>query len=134
MRTAIISLLAATTVAAGVPAVSMAQNYGYDRSYDRYDNYVGGGQWQNINARQQRLDRRIDRALRDGRISMREARSLRAEFIAIARLEQRYRATGPGLTMRERADLDRRFDMLSSRIRVEATDGNRYGYGYGPLY
>jgi hypothetical protein len=34
-----------------------------------------------------------------------------------------------GLTARERADLDRRFDVLAMRIRSERTDDNRrYGY------
>jgi hypothetical protein len=40
-----------------------------------------------------------------------------------------YRANG--LTNWERADLDRRFDRLSQRIRMEARDDDRYGYGYG---
>ncbi|HQN52508.1 MAG TPA: hypothetical protein PK913_15780, partial [Phenylobacterium sp.] len=35
---------------------------------------------------------------------------------------------------RARADLDRRFDRLSAQIRVQAHDGDRYGYGYGDRY
>jgi hypothetical protein len=89
------------------------------------------GAWQNINQRQARLEERIDRAQRNGSISRREARSLRAEFQTIARLEAQYRQSRPGLTPVERADLDRRFDRLNDRIRGEARDSNQYGYGYG---
>jgi len=109
----------------------------FERNDQQAQGQPGQGVWQNINQRQANLDRRIDRALRDGRISNREARSLRAEFQVIARLEAQYRSTAPGLTRNERADLDRRFDLLSSRIKMEQRDGDRrggdrYGYGYGP--
>lgn len=88
------------------------------------------GVWQNINDRQKRLDERIDRAQRNGRLDWREARSLRAEFRAIAQLEANYRKSRPGLTVAERADLDRRFDHLQDRIHDESRD-RQYGYGYG---
>ncbi|WP_371130949.1 hypothetical protein [Phenylobacterium sp.] len=89
----------------------------------------GGNGWQNINQRQANLDRRIDQGVRNGRISRAEAVRLRAEFKTIARLENRYRANG--LSNWERTDLNRRFDTLSARIRIEANDSNRYGGGYG---
>ena len=95
---------------------------------DRQDRNGGNG-WQNINQRQANLDRRIDQGLRNGKISRAEAVRLRADFRTIARLENRYRANG--LSTWERADLDRRFDTLSARIRFEANDSNRYGGGYG---
>ena len=95
---------------------------------DRQDRNGGNG-WQNINQRQANLDRRIDQGVRNGRISRAEAVRLRAEFKTIARLENRYRANG--LSNWERTDLNRRFDTLSARIRVEANDSNRYGGGYG---
>ena len=79
-------------------------------------------QWQNINQRQANLDRRIDMGVRNGSLTRREATQLRQEFRALARLEARYRQTRPGLTMNERRDLDRRFDQLSRRIRVETHD------------
>ena len=111
-----------------------------DRRFDALSNRVrferndrqdrnGGNGWQNINQRQANLDRRIDQGLRTGKISRAEAVSLRADFRTIARLENRYRANG--LSTWERADLNRRFDTLSARIRVEANDSNRYGAGYG---
>ena len=111
-----------------------------DRRFDALSNRVrferndrqdrnGGNGWQNINQRQANLDRRIDQGLRNGKISRAEAVRLRADFRTIARLENRYRANG--LSTWERADLDRRFDTLSARIRFEANDSNRYGGGYG---
>ena len=83
--------------------------------------------WQNINQRQANLDRRIDQGVRSGQLSRREAANLRAEFRGLARLEARYRATG-GLQQWERRDLDRRFDVLSAKIRYERRDrdGRRY--------
>lgn len=96
--------------------------------HDRQDRNAGNG-WQTINQRQANLDRRIDQGLRTGKISRAEAYRLRADFQTIASLESRYRANG--LSTWERTDLDRRFDTLSARIRVEANDSNRYGAGYG---
>lgn len=98
----------------------------YER-HDRDDRHGGGSM--NINQRQANLDRRIDQGIRTGKITRAEAYRLRADFQTIARLESRYRANG--LSNWERADLDRRFDTLSARIRIEANDSNRYGAGYG---
>ena len=72
--------------------------------------------WANINQRQAQLDQRIDVGVRNGSLTRREAQNLRAEFQGIARLEYRYRRTG-GLQTWERRDLDRRFDILSAKIR-----------------
>lgn len=80
--------------------------------------------WQNINQRQAQLDRRMDRGVRDGSLSYREATRLRAEFRRIAALEAHYRRTGGGLSRYERADLDRRFDRLAAQIHVERNDWN----------
>ena len=84
----------------------------------------------NINQRQAQLDRRIDQGLRSGQLTRQEAYRLRGEFQTIARLETRYRVNG--LSQWERADLDRRFDVLSDRVRLERSDRDRYSYGYGP--
>jgi hypothetical protein len=113
-----VSALAATTVPA------LAQGYGPQRA----PAYSQGG-WQNINARQAMLDRRIDQGVRNGAITRAEAFRLRAQFNQIARLEVSYRRGG--LTAWERNDLDRRFDRLSAQIRYERRDRD-YGYGYGP--
>ena len=101
-----------------------------DARYDRGDEWRDSrGGWMNINQRQAQLDRRIDQGVRNGSITRNEAIGLRSEFRHIARLENRYRTNG--LSNWERADLDRRFDGLSARIRWERNDGDRYGAGYG---
>ena len=86
--------------------------------------------WQSINQRQANLDARIDAGVRDGSLTRQEAFRLRGEFNDLARLEARYRADG--LSFRERADLDRRFDALSQQIRFQRNDDqDRNGRGYG---
>lgn len=149
---ALAATLAATAIAA--PAAAQGYRYGNDRQdhgryqqdryeHDRYeqDRYHQGRynqEWrgnhgddrrghQSINQRQQRLDWRIDRGLRDGTLSHREARRLREEFRQVAYLEMHYRQGG--LSGWERADLDRRFDRLEYQVRRERRDHD-YGSGY----
>lgn len=76
--------------------------------------------WQSINQRQANIDRRIDQGVRDGSLTRPEAARLRGEFRNLSRLEVRYRANG--LSMSERADLDRRFNALASQVRYERHD------------
>lgn len=80
--------------------------------------------WQNINARQNRLEDRINQGIRNRSLSRAEATRLRAEFRQLERLEAQYRRSRPGLTMAERRDLDRRFDRLSAKVRWERNDRN----------
>ena len=84
--------------------------------------------WQSINARQANLDRRIDQGVRNGSLTRAEAARLRAEFQDIVRLEAQYRRSGNGLNQVERQDLDRRFDLLSRRIRDERSDNDDRGW------
>ena len=91
--------------------------------YERHDRQDRDDRWTPINQRQRQLDQRIDYGIRTGMISRREASGLRAEFSGIARLEAQYRRGG--LSVRERADLDRRFDRLSYRIEAEIRDRDR---------
>ncbi len=83
--------------------------------------------WQNINARQTQIERSINQGIRSGALTRREATGLRAEFRQIAQLEYRYRQSRPGLTLAERRDLDRRFDVLARKVRWEKND--RQGHG-----
>jgi len=124
---------AASALALSATAVS-AQDYNRDgyrdapRSDYRNDGHRGDrNAWVSINQRQAQLDRRIDQGVRNGTLNRREAYRLRGEFNQIARLEANYRVNG--LNGWERADLDRRFDLLSARIRAERHD--QYGSGYG---
>ncbi|MBX3594246.1 hypothetical protein [Sphingomonas sp.] len=91
----------------------------------RDDDRRGDTGWWNINQRQAQLDRRIDQGVRSGQLTRVEAARLRAEFRGIAALEARYRRSAPGLTMAERRDLDRRFDILARKIRWERSDWER---------
>ena len=109
MKRFLIPLLAASTLAMAAPAMA-----------------------QNINARQDNIEHRIDMGVRNGGITRGEAIRLRADYRQITRLEQSYRRNG--LSTWERRDLNRRLDALSARIRVERRDrdqrydGPRGGY------
>lgn len=90
--------------------------------FERNDRQEAG--WQSINQRQRNIDARIDAGVRDGSLSRREASRLRREFNQIASLEADYRRSGAGLSMNERRDLDRRFDMLSRQVQAQRHDWN----------
>jgi len=81
--------------------------------------------WQTINQRQANLEHRIDQGVRNGSLTRSEALRLRGEFRSLSRLEASYRRSN-GLSMRERADLDARFDRLSRQIRAERHDRQDY--------
>jgi len=108
--------LAAAASALAIAAPAAAQSY---------------GGWQPINQRQAQLEQRIDAGVRTGQLTRGEAARLRVEFNDIARLEARYRAGG--LSGWERADLDRRFDQLSQRIRYERRDNQGRGDAWTPI-
>lgn len=86
---------------------------------------AGAAPWQSINARQDRLYARIDQGIRSGALTRVEAQSLRTRFRSLAKREARYRSGG--LSAWERTDLNRRFDALSARIRVQKHDRQHYG-------
>lgn len=94
------------------------QDYRGDRG-DRYERDNRGG-WQSISQRKYQLDRRIDRGERNRQLSRREAGRLRAELNQLVRLEYSYMRGG--LSFRERAELDRRYDRLSAEVRAERRD------------
>lgn len=131
MKTMIIALAAATALTA--TAAAAQPGYGYGRpDAPRYEQ-PRGERWISINERQARLEQRIDRGVANGELTRREAYNARATFQNIARLESRYRRDG--LSPRERADLDRRFDALAAQVRWDRRDGDRrYGYNDQPRY
>ena len=112
MKKFLIPLLAASTLgAAAMPAAAAP--------------------WVNVNQRQNQIDQRIDMGVRSGSLTRREAANLRYEFQGIARLETRYRRSG-GLQRWEMADLDRRLDRLSAKVRLERRDRDDRGPGPRP--
>lgn len=127
MKKFLIPAIALAAASVAVPA--MAQSYGpqhrgdrYERPYERDDR----GGWQNISQRKYQLDRRIDVGERNRQLSRREATRLRAELNALVRLERTY--LRGGLSWRERADLDRRYDRLAVQVRAERRDHDNRRY------
>lgn len=76
--------------------------------------------WYGESGRLQELGRRIEAGARSGQLSRAEASRLRSEHTFLVQLEQNYRRNG--LTNQERADLNRRFELLASKIRWERRD------------
>lgn len=109
MKRIVLSLMAAASLAA-VAAPAFAQG---PRPSD----------WQPLSQRQDNIERRIDEGMRSGQLTRREARGLHEQFRSLLRLEERYRRDG--LNPRERADLERRYDVLSDRVRFEKHDDER---------
>ncbi|MGA0606301.1 hypothetical protein ACO2Q0_09900 [Phenylobacterium sp. VNQ135] len=123
MKPLAIALAAATALAATAGAGAASAQGWYGGSGWRDDR----GEWVHIERRKMQLDRRIDQGLRSGQLTNREAMRLRAQFNDIARMEYRYGRNG--LSPREMAELDRRFDRLAAQIRWERRDDDRrYGY------
>ena len=120
MKKFLIPALALAAASVAVPA--MAQSYGPRHYEDRGGRYEQdrGGSWQNISQRKYQLDRRIDRGERNGSLSRREATRLRFDLDALVHLERSY--LRGGLSYRERAELDRRYDRLSFQVREERRD------------
>jgi len=123
-KKALLSLLAASAVAIATP--TLAQDYGRGHG-DRgggYGQAHGGsnGGWNGggLNGDQARLSQRIDRAAYSGRISRREAQSLRNQLDEYQRLEWRYRRDG--LSNWERRDLQQRLDRVERSLRDERRD------------
>lgn len=104
MKRVLLSIAAASAVLVSLPVAASA------------------APWQPINQRQANIEHRIDRGVRTGDLTRREAMRLRSEYRDLARLEARYRRTDGGLSNWERRDLDRRFDRLSQNVYAERHD------------
>lgn len=87
------------------------QGWGYGSSRD---------QWVSISRRGEWLERRIVQGDRNGTLTRNQATTLRRDLTSLISLERRYNYGG--LSNNERADLDRRFDLLSARIRDDRRD------------
>lgn len=82
-----------------------------------------------INQRQSAIELRIDQGLRSGALNRGEAFRLKSQLRDIVQLQYRYARSGGGIDRREAADLDRRFDSLSAKVKFEKHDRD---YGRGP--
>jgi hypothetical protein len=127
MKKIVISLVAATALAGIVTPAMAAPHGGYGGGHG--GGYGGG--YEAPASQAQELEFRINRSERRGAISHREAARLRYDLRQVERLTFQYRRDGP--TRWERADLDRRFNMIQASLRYERNDRD-YGYGYGGRY
>jgi hypothetical protein len=131
----ILATIAAATALTGFAGAASAQpygygygsGYGYGYEHSRYDQprYERGGD--RIDQRQFELERRIEWGLRRGDLTPREAARLRDDMRDLAALEAHYRHNG--MSWGERAELNRRLDLMERRIANQASD-NQYSYGY----
>ena len=78
-----------------------------------------------VNQRAQMIQSRIDQGMRSGGLDRREGFKLQNELRGIQKLEYRYSVSGGRLDLRERADLERRYDALSAKVRFDKHDGQR---------
>jgi hypothetical protein len=82
----------------------------------------------------ERIERRIDRGVRNGSLTLREARSLERQVDDLRRLERRFLRDGY-LDRSEARELDRRTARLEARLSYERRDADRSrDYGYGGRY
>jgi len=72
--------------------------------------------WTSISQRQANLSQRIDQGIRSGALDRREAYQLKSQLRDVVGLEYRYARSGGRIDLRERADLDRRFDAISRKV------------------
>jgi len=124
MKTLLIPVLAATVAATALPAAAQAYDRHVPSRGPAYEQNHGG--WQSVSQRKYSLDRRIDQGVRTRQLSSREASRLKDELNGLIRLERNYMRGG--LTRWERQDLDRRYDRLSAKIRLERRDHNSRRY------
>lgn len=117
--------LGATLMTLSLPANAQ---YGFDFRFNNRGNfrYDDGG----IDARQSRLQARINRGIADGRLSPYESARLQARLDRIARMEARMRSTGYGLNGFEINMLNNQLSNLSDQVAHDLNDFDRVRTGY----
>lgn len=142
MKKFLIAAVALSTLVGAAGAASAqpyyGPGYGYDRDgrggYDRDGDYGRRGDSRDLNRRQHELRVAVDRAAQYGRLSRREAETLRYEIRQINAMERSFRYSG-GLSPQEFRILDQRLDRLERRLHREMADrdgrAGRGGYGSG---
>lgn len=129
MKKIILTLAAVSALTA--TAASAQPGAGYDRRDNRdFGRPPIAAPGIGIDARQAMLAQRIDRGVRNGSITRREASRLNAELRDIERAEWTFRRSRPGLTEREIVQLEMRLDRLAALVRMERND-RQFGAGYG---
>ncbi|HET7033447.1 MAG TPA: hypothetical protein VFJ48_10010 [Casimicrobiaceae bacterium] len=139
MKRTLIALAAAGVLASGGALAGTTQITGdfgtaavVPVQYSNGPQYSNGSRWDdrsvNVNERESRIRARIERGIRDGRITRGEARGLYRELASIEATEHAYKSDGR-LSYRESAELNRRLDRLADNVRVQVRDEERrYSY------
>ncbi len=120
-KTILMTALIGATLAAA-PAVAQP-GYGYGNT-DRGYGYNNGGQYRE-GARQElwQLSQRVDRGVRQGDLTRREADYFRREIAQLRNLDQRY--SYGGYDWRDQRQLDQRIDRLRQQLRFDRRDDDR---------
>lgn len=137
MKAHVSAILAAATLA--VSAVAMAapahadprqdsrQYYAYNQPRPDYRGDYRGERRDSFNREDlMRMEARIDRGFRSGRLTRHEARYLSGELGELRQRARYYWQTG-GMSWRERQDLDARYHRLQERIRYQMHDDDYRG-------
>ncbi|ESQ79903.1 hypothetical protein [Asticcacaulis sp. YBE204] len=114
---AIAAIATVSASALTVPAMAAGQYDRHDRREDvrdRRDNQV--------DARIDRLEDRLDQGRRSGRLSRAEFVRLNSELNGIDNLSRQYERSGRGIDSREMANLDYRLDRFETKLRWERND------------
>jgi hypothetical protein len=132
MKKLLAAAAAVSMLAVAAPAFAQYRDNDRGDRSDRYDRDRDRNDWndenvrsiRSVDARQNELERRIFRGMRNGQLSEREASRLRANFGQIAGFEQRYRRGG--FTRWEIRDLHFRLDRLNTLLVAEVSDRNNH--------
>jgi hypothetical protein len=73
-----------------------------------------------------RINARIERGMRDGRITDREARRLQRELNDIQAREHQFRSNNGRIGPREADEINRDLDRLADHVRDQMRDNQRY--------
>jgi hypothetical protein len=117
MKRLILSLAAVAGLATALPAA--AQGFGPNGWGNRFND--------------DRIEMRINRGIRDGSLTRREARMLRIQLRDARQVERAYLRDGR-VSPREARDLDRRYAALNLRLRWERNDGENRNVGARDYY
>lgn len=113
-KTLVFAAIAAATATMGMAAPASATPF-----RPEYDN---------LHARQAQIAQQIDFGQRSGRLTFGEARGLRDQLRQVDYMEARF--SRGGLNFRERAELDRRLDMVQADLQRELHDRDHRGDGH----
>jgi hypothetical protein len=126
MKITLIALAAAAALTSGAaPAGTNAVAASFDGAFVAVQ-YRAEERAATIDEREARINARIERGLRDGRITNREARHLYRELRDIRAKEHAFRTNNGRIGPREFDELNRDLDQLADNVRHQLRDEQRY--------